>query len=216
MLDTLGGDGETAIRLVRQAQSRCRELTVIIPDQAKSAGTLFALGANRLVTGPTSDLGPIDPQLPLEDGNWVAGKAIIAAFEHADAAVRDNPDTFAWHVSMLGGVTALMVQQARDAIARTDDQLIEALASCPGRGIEEVKKLAEALHPLLISEPQSHGAVVPAAQLAACGLQIEELDPANEWWQAIWRLWARYFVLGATPVYESATVSHVFGADVDG
>ena len=98
----------------------------------------------------------------------MAGKAIIAAFEHADAAVRDNPDTFAWHVSMLGGVTALMVQQARDAIARTDDQLVEALASCPGRDAEEVKKLAEALHPLLISEPQSHGAVVSAAQLAAC------------------------------------------------
>ena len=34
MLSTPGGDGETAIRLIRQAQSRCRELTVIVPDQA--------------------------------------------------------------------------------------------------------------------------------------------------------------------------------------
>ena len=38
LLATPGGDGETAIRLVRQAQSRCRELTVIVPDRAKSAG----------------------------------------------------------------------------------------------------------------------------------------------------------------------------------
>ena len=55
MLYTLGGDGETALRLVRQAQSRCRELTVIVPDQAKSAGALFVLGADRIVMGPTSD-----------------------------------------------------------------------------------------------------------------------------------------------------------------
>lgn len=36
MLATPGGDGETAIRLARQAQSRCRELTVVVPDQAIS------------------------------------------------------------------------------------------------------------------------------------------------------------------------------------
>ena len=33
--------------------------------------------------GPTSDLGPIDPQFPLADGSLAAGKAIIAAVEVA-------------------------------------------------------------------------------------------------------------------------------------
>ena len=33
LLSTPGGDGETAFRLIRQAQSRCKELTVIVPDQ---------------------------------------------------------------------------------------------------------------------------------------------------------------------------------------
>ncbi len=37
MLASPGGDGETAIRLVRSAQSRCSELTVVVPDVAKSA-----------------------------------------------------------------------------------------------------------------------------------------------------------------------------------
>ncbi len=41
ILDSPGGDGETAVRLVRSAQARCRELTVIVPNQAKSAATLF-------------------------------------------------------------------------------------------------------------------------------------------------------------------------------
>ncbi|MBA3556002.1 MAG: hypothetical protein H0W29_14740, partial [Gemmatimonadales bacterium] len=32
ILATPGGDGETAVRLVRAAQARCKELTVIVPD----------------------------------------------------------------------------------------------------------------------------------------------------------------------------------------
>ena len=68
LLDTPGGDGETAVRLVRSAQARCRELTVIVPNQAKSAGTLLLMGAHCILMGPTSDLGPVDPAVPVADG----------------------------------------------------------------------------------------------------------------------------------------------------
>jgi membrane-bound ClpP family serine protease len=86
---TLGGDGETALRLVRQAQSRCKKLVVIVPDQAKSAGTLFALGADQIYMGPTSDLGPIDPQFQLsENSGLVAGKTIIDAVEDAEKRIQ--------------------------------------------------------------------------------------------------------------------------------
>lgn len=52
LLNSPGGDGETAVRLVRSCQARCRELTVIVPDLAKSAGTLLAIGAHHIVMGP--------------------------------------------------------------------------------------------------------------------------------------------------------------------
>ena len=102
LLSTPGGDGETALRLIRQAQSRCKELTVIVPDQAKSAGTLFALGADRIYMGPTSDLGPVDPQFMLS-GSLAAAKAIIAAVEEAERRVQQNPQTYPLHASLLGG-----------------------------------------------------------------------------------------------------------------
>ena len=86
-----GGDGEAAVRLVRAAQSRCRELVVIVPDQAKSAATLLALGAHRIMMSATSDLGPVDPQLPLGQ-SLVAAKDVIAAVEAASAAVAREPD----------------------------------------------------------------------------------------------------------------------------
>lgn len=43
MLTSPGGDGETALRIARSLQARCKELTVVLPDQAKSAATLIAL-----------------------------------------------------------------------------------------------------------------------------------------------------------------------------
>ncbi len=86
MLCTLGGDLETALRLIRQAQSQCKKLTVIVPDQAKSAGTLVTLGAHHILMGPTSDLGPIDPQLRV--GNpWVAARTIMDAVEDVEERI---------------------------------------------------------------------------------------------------------------------------------
>jgi ATP-dependent protease ClpP protease subunit len=43
ILDSPGGDGETAVRLIRSCMARCSELVIVVPDQAKSAATIFAL-----------------------------------------------------------------------------------------------------------------------------------------------------------------------------
>ena len=107
MLATLGGDGETALRLVRQAQSRCAELTVIVPDQAKSAGTLFVLGADHIYLGPTSDLGPVDPQFQLPNGQLAAARAIIAAVDEAEIRIQKNPETYALHARRCSVTSAL-------------------------------------------------------------------------------------------------------------
>jgi hypothetical protein len=42
--------------------SRCN-FDVLVPRSAKSAATMIALGANRLLMGPTAELGPIDLQV---------------------------------------------------------------------------------------------------------------------------------------------------------
>ncbi len=116
LLSSPGGDGEVAVRLVRSAQARCRELTVIVPDQAKSAATILALGAHRIVMGPTSDLGPVDPQFLVGRGDLVAAKDIIASVEQASEAIANNPDVYPLYAALLSDVSGLMVQQARSAL----------------------------------------------------------------------------------------------------
>lgn len=208
LLSTPGGDGETAVRLARSAQARCRELTVIVPDVAKSAGTLLALGAHRILMGPTSDLGPVDPQFQLPDGSLASAKSIIAAVDEASNRVQQAPDTYPIHAALLADVTALMVQQARAALARSEDLLEESLRSNPDRGEAEIASLRVALADPLIGRPQSHDAIFGAREAQAAGLPVVQVDPRSEQWQVIWRLWAKYFALGRR-VYEGERVARL-------
>ncbi len=216
MLQTPGGDGETALRLLRQAQSRCKRLTVMIPDQAKSAGTLFVLGADEIYMGPTSDLGPIDPQFRMSDNSVVPARAIIAAVRDAEERVQKSPDTYALHASLLSNITSMQVQQAKDAIARTGDQLKEALACAGGRDEGQLEKLASDLQEPLVESPQSHGTTISAADAKKLGLPVRIADPLEPQWQDAWRMWAKYAAAGAgyggMSVYEGQKASHLIPA----
>ncbi len=210
LLRTTGDDGEVALRLARQAHARTSELTVIVPDIAKSAGTLFVLGAHRILLGPTSDLGPTDPQFRRADGRPIAAKSIIAAVDYALEAVAEHPQSLQLHAALLAETTALDVQQARDAMEYADDLLIEALACQPERSLTDVKSLGEQLKEPLIGEPNDHGASVSADQALKLGLPVVKLDPLSDQWRMIWRLWTRYFILGKVSAYESERASHIF------
>ncbi len=211
ILHSPGGDGETAVRLARSAQARCRRFTVIVPDEAKSAGTILALGAHRIVMGPASDLGPVDPQLQIPRGNrWelVAAKDLIAAVEAAETAVQNKPDTYPIHAALLADVTEIMLQQARAALERTADLMEEALKSQPDRSPSDVENLKRDLKEPLIARPQHHGAIFGADDASAAGLPVIKIDPASLQWQAVWRLWSKYFILNSR-IYEGHRASRI-------
>jgi hypothetical protein len=209
LLDTPGGDGETAIRLVRSAQARCREFTVIVPNQAKSAGTLLAMGAHSILMGPTSDLGPVDPQFESPGGRGLySAKDLIAAVDHAEKSIAENPDSYPLHVSLLADVNAVMVQQARSALERSGDLVKEALRSNPDRSSEDAAKIAAAVKEKLIDLPTDHGAVFDAGDAEDAGLPVLRADPKGDQWTLIWMLWAKYFSLFSS-VTEGRIASQV-------
>jgi hypothetical protein len=210
MLVSPGGDGETGVRLVRSAQARCKELVVVLPDQAKSAATLFALGAHRILTGPISDLGPVDPQMQYPGRSGiVAAKDVIAAVEDATAKVQAAPETYPLWASLLSDITGVMVQQARSALGRSNDLLREALASNGDRTPSDVDKLFQALEEPLLKKPRSHGALFSADDAMSCGLPVEKLDPNGEHWEEVWRLWSRYLMIGNSRIYEGERASQI-------
>lgn len=204
-----GGDGEVAVRLVRSAQARCSELTVLIPDIAKSAATLFALGADRILMGPAADLGPVDPQFQMVPYDLVSAKDIIEAVERALADVADRPDTFPLHAGLLADVNALSVQQARSALDRTDDLVREALLSNPRRSESQADELARRLHEPLIEAPKNHAAIFSAEDAGKHGLPAVACDTSSEQWRRIWQLFTHYYVFFPASVYEGDMASQV-------
>lgn len=213
LLDTPGGDGEIAVRMVRSLHSRCQRLTVIVPDAAKSAGSLLAMGAHEILMGPTSDLGPVDPQLhiPHASQHWVAAKDLVAAVDGALAQVQTQPKAGPLMASLLSDVNYLMYQQAKSAIERTDDLMERALASNPDRSSREVTHLFDRLKPVMIADPKVHWEMFGYEEARAADLPVTSPDPAGQQWQMIWRLWTKYFGLrdGWTRIYENRTASQV-------
>lgn len=222
MLDTPGGDGEVAVRIARSAQARCRELAIIVPDQAKSAGTLLAMGAHSILMGPIGDLGPVDPQLYLGNPNQplVAAKDLVNAVEDALERTQDNPSSSAFLASLLSDVTYLMYQEAKASIERIHDLIEVALSSNPDRSDCEVNNLAEKLKQLTVADPKVHSAIFGIKEAGEAGLPV--LSPSPEQWEIIWRLWTKYFYLrrqraGLDPegrslrtlIYENRTASQV-------
>lgn len=137
-----------------------RELVVIVPELAKSAATILALGAHSIVMGPTSDLGPIDPQILVSDRGFFSAKDLIEAVNSALDDVAARPDTYPLHAAMLAGIDSTAVQFARSALASTDELAEQAIGSNPDRTRQDIEELCAMIRRPLIDQPKTHSAVI--------------------------------------------------------
>jgi hypothetical protein len=65
IINSPGGDGTVAEKIIELCRAYCKEFKVIVPNRAKSAATVIALGADEILMGYCSELGPIDAQVPV-------------------------------------------------------------------------------------------------------------------------------------------------------
>ena len=83
MLTTMGGSPDTAYRIARclREEYKLGEFILIVDSDCKSAGTLIALGAHKIVMSDEAELGPLDVQVYKEDevGEMASGLTPIQA-----------------------------------------------------------------------------------------------------------------------------------------
>ncbi len=60
LLSSPGGSSMAALQMIALLREFCERLTVLVPEQASSAATLLALGADKLIMGPMGFLSAID------------------------------------------------------------------------------------------------------------------------------------------------------------
>jgi hypothetical protein len=80
VLDTPGGVIEVVERMVRTIRHHYDEVTMIIPNRAMSAGTVFAMSGDRIMMDYFSCLGPIDPQI-VRNEKLVPALSYLVQFE---------------------------------------------------------------------------------------------------------------------------------------
>ena len=94
ILHTPGGVAEVVERMVDAIRFNYDEMLVIVPDRAMSAGTIFALSADRIMMDYFSRLGPVDPQFEKGD-DLVPALSYLNQYERLNQKAEDGELTSA-------------------------------------------------------------------------------------------------------------------------
>src|SRR5207249_7534010 len=66
-----------------------RKLRVLVPNVAKSAATILALGADKILMGYCSEIGPIDPQVQIAVSGVIQWVSALAFVESRDKLMKE-------------------------------------------------------------------------------------------------------------------------------
>lgn len=208
LLHTRGGDVDAAEKLLTLVQATVggAELRIIIPDFAKSAGTLMALGADSLIMSDCSELGTIDPQIWSNDGDGnESGHSVLSyldAFQIHSEALRKNPEdpVARLMLSKIDPTTLRKYEAIRDRVRNfAEDQLKRK-----GRNFT---KIPAAL--LDTTRWPSHGQMIKWQDVKDLGLPVDYVQPRSARWLDYWRLYCllRLAVEDKQIIFESSFAS---------
>jgi len=195
LLNTPGGDIDAAEKLVIMCRSRCEGFRIIVPESAKSAGTMMCCAADSIVMGFASDLGPIDPQIfvPDSSGQQISRPAhsFLAGFDEIKDAAQKAGELSPAYFPLLDKLDPALLEFCRTSIKRAEQFAGNWLKRHQCKDNEEkAEKIAAHLGD--INRFRSHGAAINAKEALEIGLEVEELEPDDPLWEAIWRIWCEY------------------------
>jgi Serine dehydrogenase proteinase len=223
LLQTPGGDTDAADKLISMVRTKVGtgRLRIIVPDFAKSAGTLMVLAADTVVMSDTSELGPIDPQIVLTDAD---GKNpfqhsvlnYLDAFKTHSETLKTDPNNIPAKI-MLSKLDPSMLKSFEAAKERArrcaEAQLKQGMFKKGGNWSQTVSELlGEAKQWLSHGQPiYWHDAKDPKI-----GLDVTYYAPTSPEWQEYWQLYClqRLAVTDRQKLYESNRVSLVIDSSI--
>lgn len=136
-----------------------------MPSRAKSAGTVIALSAAKIVLGINLELGPIDPQM----------NGIPCELYARDLAQPQHVREF--------------FQSAVDRTRAMATDLLK-LGMMNGKSDTEVQDVINKISSS--AGYKSHGAVIDFEEAKTLGLNVEYLKPDDRLWRCLWLLYCLY------------------------
>ncbi|MCY4496869.1 MAG: hypothetical protein OXC14_06235 [Rhodospirillaceae bacterium] len=213
LLHTRGGSVDAAEKLMGMLRRHVgpRQLRVIVPDFAKSAGTLMVLGADSVLMSDMSELGPIDPQIGLR-GDWLAVQNYLDAFTTHAQTLETSPDNVAAQIMLkkLDPATRELCEAAVNRARQAAETLLKrGMFHGSGNRSLTVSELLDT------TRWRSHGQMISweDARDHPIALRVEYRAYRSEEWQRYWRLYClqRLAVGDRQKLYESDYASLVLG-----
>ena len=213
LLHTIGGSTDVAEKLMGMIRSRVgtARLRVIVPDFAKSAGTLMVLGADSVVMSDMSELGPIDPQIRLSDG-WQPVQNYLDAYEAHAKILRNDPENIAARI-MLERLDPAVLKLCETAVNRArqaaETLLRGGMFRNSGNWSLTVSELLDTARWL------SHGQMISWEDAGdrPIELRVQHYSYDSKDWQRYWQLYClqRLAIRDSQKLYESDYVSLIVG-----
>ena len=197
MINSPGGDLLAAERIVNicRSYSANGRYSVVVPKSAKSAATMVALGAHQIFMGPTSELGPIDPQVLMTlagDGpRLVPAHEVIESYDELMTRAEETEGQLAPFLQQLERYDATKIRNIKSVQALCESIAVRTLRTGM-MSKHQHKYIANKIKPFTDpSHTGVHGRPIypPAAQ--KCGLNIEVQDLRSELWKNVWNLYVR-------------------------
>src|ERR1035437_7036486 len=202
ILETPGGSGEIAEEIVRRIRGKFQSFSVIIPGWAKSAGTIIAMGADEILMGPDSALGPIDAQITWQGKQFSAG-ALLESLAKIKKEVEETGELNRAYLPILQGISPGELEHARNALAFSTSLATKWLAQykfskwathSDGRPVtaEEREIRANELASELCNHARwlSHGRSIRIDDLAELRIKVTDYSKNSELSDAITRYYA--------------------------
>ena len=193
IINSPGGDGLTSERIIRacRSYSGTEEYSAIVPNKAKSAATMVCFGASEIVMGPTSELGPIDPQIVINDQTVGSVYNVIKSYEDLFARATSCEGHLEPYLQQLSNYDEKEIAEYKMLLSLSEDIAIKTLANGMMKGTNEDEIKSKIKIFLTPEQTKTHGRPIYRDEAGSCGLQINQLAPADDRWKSIYELYIR-------------------------
>ena len=197
ILNSPGGDALAAERIVNVCRSYSNgSFYVIVPKMAKSAATMICLGASKIAMSKTSELGPIDPQILINDESgkpirYQAAHEVIESYNDLMTKANKTKGRIEPFLQQLARYDARDIRGILSAQKLSESIAIRLLKSSILSGSSDVQiktKIKPFLDP---THTTVHGRPIYYDLAKSCDLNIKIFENNSTLWKTVWQLYVR-------------------------
>ena len=217
MINSPGGDLLAAERIVNICRSHSSDgrYSVVVPKMAKSAATVISLGAREILMSPTSELGPIDPQILMtlagDELQLVPAHEVIESYEELMKKAEETEGQLAPFLQQLERYDSTKIRNIKSIQDLSESVAVRTLKSgmmSNSNASSISRKIKQFIDPKLT---RVHGRPIYADAARKCGLNILVQNLRSDLWQNIWDLYVRLNYVTSNPcvkIIESGESSY--------